>query len=352
MPTDLMDMNLADLMSMKVDRRSPDADAELSWVDPSRFHLAYRYVRFTFDGYRDGTDNVSDDDLIGPPNGVTYPILQDKIVQQAHTFAAAYDITRRASAHLMIPYIRQMTEHHGIAGGPDFGKFTIESDGIGDISLIGSFRALDIDRHSLVANAGLSFPSGSITKKGDTPMPGKRNQLPYTMQLGSGSYDVILSAGYQGSSASLGSTKVAMLGSIGWGAQILGKIRTGKNDRGYRLGHRLLISTWLSAQPFTWLEPFLKLDTQIWGRIRGNDDDFPGPTFPTPVADPDNFGGEKLALTGGVTLRPPKLPEGRFYQALSRQAVTIEYGQPVYESLNGPQPRERWRLSIDWSIGF
>ena len=105
-PTDLTDMNLSDLMSMEVERRSPDA--ELSWVDPSRFHLAYRYVRFTFDGYRDGTDNVSDGDLIGPLNGVTYPILQDKIVQQAHTFELGYDIARWASIYLMLPYVQQI----------------------------------------------------------------------------------------------------------------------------------------------------------------------------------------------------------------------------------------------------
>jgi hypothetical protein len=114
----------------------------------------------------------------------------------------------------------------------------------------------------------------------------------------------------------------------------------------------MLISAWLSARPFAWVEPFLKLDAQIWGRIQGNDPDFPGPIFPTPVADPDNFGGEKLALTGGASFRFPELPEGRFYQFLSKQVLRIEYGQPVYQSLNGPQPKEQWRLWVDWSLAF
>jgi len=357
-PTDLMDMNLSDLMDVEVKQRRGDSDAELSWGDPGRIHLLYSYVRFTFNGYRDGTTDIPDEDLLGPPSldGSSYPILQDKIVQQAHTFEFGYDITRWASVYLMYPYITQTSDHHADTSLPpiddEFADFAITSDGVGDISLIGVFRVLDIDHHSVVLNAGLSFPSGSITKKGDTPLPGTENQLPYTMQLGSGTYDVILSAGYQGSTGTLESRGVSVLGSIGWGAQIFGKIRTGENDRGYRLGDRLLISAWISARPFTWVEPFLTLDTQIWGRIHGNDIDFPGPIYPTPVADPDNFGGEKLALTGGLVLRFPKLPEGRFYEFLSKQALTLTYGEPVYQSLNGPQPKERWRASVDWSVGF
>ncbi len=349
-PTDLMDMGIAELLELKVESREQEMGEEQPWHDPGRFGISYRYVRSTFHGYRAGRNNVSDGDLLGAPDGTTYPILQDKIVQQAHSFDLGYAINRLASVHVVIPYIRQMSEHHAIAGGPDFEDFTIYSDGIGDVTLIGSLRAFEMDRQGVTVSAGLSFPSGSITEKGDTPLPGKKNQLPYTMQLGSGTYDVIMSAGYHGSSAALTSTGLDWLGAVGWGAQVLGKIRTGDNNRGYRLGHSLLISAWLSARPFSWLEPTLKLESQIWGRIHGTDDDFEGPIFPTPVADPHNFGGEKLALTGALTLRPPELPEGRLYDLLKRQAVSVSYGQPVYQSLNGPQPRELWRLSVDWSM--
>lgn len=351
-PTDLIDMNLVDLMELQVERRGPQLDENLSWHDPSRLSLAYRYTRITFKGYRDGTDNIPNAALIGPPNGVTFPVLQDKIVQQAHSFEIAYAFTRRISARLIVPYIRQATDHNSIAGGPTFADFTIRSDGIGDTSLTGSFRAFDSDHHSVVVNVGLSFPTGSIRKKGDTPLPGTRNQLPFTMQLGSGTWDIILSAGYQGRTDSLESTHLALLGSVGWGVQVLGKIRTGENDRNYRLGNRLIVSAWMSARPFQFVEPFLKLNTEIWGTIHGNDESSPGPIFPTPVSDPGHFGGEKLVLTGGVTLRLPDLPEGRFYAQLSKQSVTIEYGQPVYESLNGPQPRERRRLSVNWATSF
>lgn len=55
---------------------------------------------------------------------------------------------------------------------PDFDDFTVVSDGIGYISLIGAVPALDIDRQSLVVNGGLSFPAGSITEKAATPALG------------------------------------------------------------------------------------------------------------------------------------------------------------------------------------
>ncbi len=355
-PTDLMDMNLADLMEMDVEARDSHGDEALPWLDPGRLRLSYRYLRHSFKGFRDGTKNISSDSLLGPPNGTTYAILQDRIVQEAHTFGLAYDITDRVSARLMIPYIRQMSDHHADTSLPpiadEFDDFTIRSDGIGDISLTGSLRVLDVDRQHLILSAGLSFPSGSTTEKGDTPLPGTKNQLPYTMQLGSGTWDIILSMGYHGSATPFESPGLATLGSIGWGAQIYGKIRTDENDRGYRLGHRMMISAWVSAQPLPWIEPFLRLNSEIWGRIRGNDDDFPTAPFPTPVADPANFGGERLGLSGGLNLRMPKLHDGPIYEALKKQEVSIEYGQPVYQSLNGPQPRERWRLSVDWSTSF
>ena len=133
---------------------------------------------------------------------------------------------------------------------------------------------------------------------------------------------------------------------------MLGKIRTGQNAQGYRLGNRFLTSTWLGASPVRWLEPLVNLESQVWGRIDGNDHYFPGPIFPTPVADPNNFGGNKLSFMGRLTLRAPELPDGAFYEFLSRQAFVVEYGRPVYQSLNGPQPEAESRLTISWSIDF
>lgn len=93
-PVDLADMSLVQLMNVDVTGGEPsdgESRAPLGW------HLGYQYVRSVFDGYRDGTGSVSDSSLLGPPNGTTYPILQQEIVQEAHTFKLAYDFARWGS---------------------------------------------------------------------------------------------------------------------------------------------------------------------------------------------------------------------------------------------------------------
>jgi len=304
-------------------------------------------VRSTFEDYRDGTQTLDDAALMGPPNGTTYPILQDRITQVVHSFEGSYDFTRKLSMLLAVPYIYQKTEHHAIAGGPDFAEFDIESHGLGDATLLGSYLAYQSESHAVTISSGVSFPTGSTREKGDTPLPGPENQLPFTMQLGSGTYDVVLGTGYQGNRPVVG-----WQGPLRWGAQVLGKVRTGRNSQGYRLGDRLVTSVWLGASPRLWIEPTVTLESQVWGEIDGTDHYFQGPIFPTPVADPSNFGGKKLNLMGRLTFRAPELPDGAFYDFLRDQSFVVEYGRPVYQSLNGPQPEEESRLTISWSVGF
>lgn len=335
-------MSLVQLMNVDVTGGEPsdgESRAPLGW------HLGYQYVRSVFDGYRDGTGSVSDSSLLGPPNGTTYPILQQEIVQEAHTFKLAYDFARWGSVSLVTPYIRQSTDHKSIV--PGFSNFTIESDGIGDISLMGTVLAFERELHAIRVSAGVSFPAGSIREKGHTPA-GPGSQLPYTMQLGSGTWDVPLNVSYAGASSS----SIPWVGPVNWGTQVLGKVRSGKNSRGYRLGNRLAIQSWLRLRPFAWFEPSIKLDTQFWGRIHGHDRNFPGPIYPTPVADPKNFGGTKLSLAVGATFRVPELGDSVIYRILGAQSLGFEIGRPVYQSLNGPQPEEDWRMTISWSVGL
>ena len=341
-PVDLADMSLVELMDVEVVRGGESGENAPA---ARRWHVGYRYLRSVFDGYRDGTDRISDSSLIGPPNGTTYPILQQKIVQEAHTFEMAYDFARWGTVSFVAPYIRQSTDHTSIV--PAFSNFTIRSDGIGDVSLMGSILVFQRELHAVRVGAGVSFPTGSIREKGHTPA-GPGSQLPYTMQLGSGTWDVPMSVSYAGRTESA----IPWIGPVSWGTQLLGKVRTGQNSRGYRLGDRVVIQGWLRARPVAWFEPSIKLDTQIWGKIRGHDQNFPGPIYPTPVADPSNFGGTKLSVVLGAKFRVPEIGESVVYRIISAQSFGIDVGRPVYQSLNGPQPEEEWRINVAWNVGF
>lgn len=341
-PADLVDLSLSELLDLEVQLRDRREDPVLEFL--SHFSPSYHYVRLTFDGYRNNRKRVSNSALLGPPNGTTYPILQEKIVQEAHSFQLTFHAHERVSFSVMVPWIKQETDHISLV--PGFDEFTISSEGVGDVTLTTSVLLLRKDAHAVMLSTGLSFPSGGIREKGHTPA-GPGSQLPFTMQLGSGTWDIPIGMGYLGSSQPLPG-----VGSLSWGVSALGKVRTGRNSRGYRLGDRLLFSSWLRAEPLPWLHPVLKLEAVLWERIRGTDSSFPGPIFPTPVTDPRNFGGERIDVLVGARLKPPDLGDSLLARILEGQAVEFEFGWPVYQSLNGPQPEEDWRVSVGWTQTF
>ncbi len=78
-------------------------------------------------------------------------------------------------------------DHLNMMGVP----FTTESTGIGDIGAAALISLINRDRHRLILNAGMTFPSGSIDRTDMTPVSGGDNVLlPYPMQLGSGTWDL------------------------------------------------------------------------------------------------------------------------------------------------------------------
>jgi len=350
-PVDLADLTLAELLEIEV-VAVLDHNGSQATRASRRWHFEYRYTGVKFKGYRDGTHRISTRSLLGsPPGPRTFAVLPVKIIQQAHLFHVSYDVFDNTRVGLILPVLTQRTNHISVV--PTYEKFSISSSGIGDVSLLVSQRLWKRNADTLRVNMGLSFPTGSINQKGDTPRDTglAKEQLPFTMQLGSGTYDLIVGLKYGGRTAPL--ALLPWLGPPGWGAQVVGKIRTGKNSRDYRLGNLVLISAWLSATPLRWLEPSLRIRTQIWGRIHGVDTSTelaPG-VFPAPVTNPDLFGGEKISLIGGVKLTAPAgmLP-GTWNDIFGGTSVKIEAGAPVYQSLNGPQPEEDIRVSISLDL--
>ena len=354
-PVDLTDMSLSELLSVKVARHTPDSGYTLV-KEHGRWHFRYQYVRKEFEGYRDGTRRVSNEAVLWRPGEVrtnkNFPVIPTKIIQEAHVAEITFDASDRISLSLMIPYLRQSTDHISIVPGYD--KFAITSSGIGDMSLSASYTLWQAEHHSFRFGGGLSFPSGSVHERGDTPRASGDQRLPYTMQLGSGTYDIIGHMTYVGESSQL--RHLTWLRALTWGGQIWGKVRTGKNDRNYRLGDRLILKTWLRAQPFNWLAPSVKLTLQFWDHIHGADADLtvPGPfPFPAPVTNPNFFGGTKVNLSGGFRLTwPDGFLAGTVGDILAKQSIIFEIGLPIYQSLKGPQPEEDWELGLSWYWRF
>lgn len=338
-PSDLADASLAELLDMELE----------DWQGPGqgpRLRFGYHYVRSAFAGYRSGTTELADDAVLFEPatgelrTAENFPVLPTEIVQEAHVLDASYQLVDALALGVTLPIIRQSTDHVSVIEGYD--AFTIASSGIGDPVVQGVGTLLATAHHALQLNLGISVPLGSIDEVGDTPRAPGDQQLPYTMQVGSGTWDLPLGLTWSGQSAGA----IPLIG----GLQGQGKLRSGRNRRGYRLGDRGMLAAWIGVQPVPWLEPSLKLSGVAWGRIVGEDTEITVPgafAYPAPVTDPARFGGRTLVPSLGLAAT---IPGAR--GAWVHQRLELELGRPAYQDLHGPQPQERWRMSAGLRLGY
>ena len=287
--------------------------------------IGYEFMFMSMDGNRDGTGRLSPDDVLAD-----FPVTPTTMDMQMHMIHVMYAPSNDWTLMVMVPYLRLSMDHVMRSGV----EFTTKSAGIGDVKVEALYTVLgDVqsDRHRLVLHGGLSFPSGSIDKKDDLPT-GPNQQLPYPMQLGSGTYVVLIGVSYLGESESWA-----------WMGQAKGVIRLGENDREYTVGDRLHVEAWLARRLTDALAVNAQLEGQLWGNHEGADPAL-NPNM-VPTADPDRRGGERLDLSFGLQLYSGA---GTF----DGQRLGVQIGFPIYQSLNGPQLETDWILSVAWSWTF
>ncbi len=284
--------------------------------------LSYRYMFMRMDGNRSRGGKQSTSDVLAD-----FPVSPTMMYMEMHMFGVMHAPTDDLTLVLMAPYIRQEMDHRTRTGV----EFTTRTDGFGDFKLGSLFVLHRWARQQLHLNAGVSLPTGSIEEKDDTPAAA-RAKLPYPMQLGSGTFDLLPGLTYLGQSDDWS-----------WGAQVLGTVRLGRNSSGYSLGDRAQLTVWGARKWTRWLSTSLRLDGQAWGNIDGRDKDFNPAMVPT--ADPNRRGGERIDVLVGVNLY------GResWYRG---QRIAIEFGLPIYQALDGPQLETDWLLTGGWQYAW
>ncbi len=192
---------------------------------------------------------------------------------------------------------------------------------------MGLIKAWESNGHRVHLNAGLSLPTGSIDEEDDVLAPtGARPtlRLPYPMQLGSGTFDLMPGVTYKGRS-----------GSFGWGAQYMGTIRLGDNDEGYSLGDVHQATGWAS---YSW-HPAVSASFRLTGRTQDSIDGIdPRIVAPVQTADPAFQGGDRVDLGFGLNF------SGQSGTMRGLRAA-VEFGLPVHQDLNGPQMKADWSLT-------
>jgi nitrous oxide reductase accessory protein NosL len=288
---------------------------------PGDWMLSYRYMFMDMEGNRDGTRRVSESDIFAEG----FMVAPTEMTMEMHMAGAMYAPTDDVTLMAMLPYIRFSMDHVTMMGV----RFTTKSEGIGDARLTGLYVLHRFGRQQVHLNAGVSFPTGSTDERDDTPA-GPDQKLPYPMQLGSGTFDLLP-----------GITYVGQTDNWSWGSQLGGTIRIGRNGEGYSLGDRGALTAWGARKWTRWLSTSLRIDVQGWGNIDGRDNDLNPAMVPT--ADPNRRGGERIDLLFGLNL----YGQGRW---AAGHRLAVEFGIPIHQSLDGPQLETDRIVTAGWQF--
>ncbi|MDQ8208488.1 transporter [Coraliomargarita sp. SDUM461003] len=306
--------------------------------------LSYRYMNMQMDGMRSGTDRVTSGEVFAADGG--YTVTPEWMTMDMHMLGAMYAPTEKLTLMLMANYIETEMEHsivsqmaaNMINGGET--EFTTQSSGLGDLKLSALYRFYLQDNQKAHFGLGLSLPTGSIDEKDTLPAMGGAvsQQMPASMQLGSGTFDLLPSLTY-----------VQQFTNWSWGAQANGTIRLqDENSNDYRLGHKFELLSWAGYNLTDWLGLNGGLSYGYTGKLKGDQKDvnLMGPNGRSvPTAFNENSGGERIDVLLGINLLKPS---GRF----AGHRLSLDLRLPLWQDLNGYQLETDSTLTLGWSKAF
>ena len=352
----------------------PDSHASLGVMGDhahgeSEWMLSYRFMTMGMEGLRDGAESISPDEVHG------FTVIPTHMRMQMHMFGAMFAPHDRITLMAMTSYrdnfmemeASQMkmeesekpTDTHGghghMGGSHDMaashrvqssegdessshnhgrhahsaGAHEMESSGLGDLKLSTLIPLFRTQGAVLLLNAGVSIPTGSIEEEGPNGI------LPYPMQLGSGSFELMP-----------GVTFTTIQGNWSFGGQTRVMLPLNENSRGYRMGPATISTAWMARRLNDWISVSVRALFESWGNIDGNDHALDPKMAPT--MDPRLRGGGRGSLLLGSNLIFPD----RLGGFLAGQRFAVEAQLPVYQHLDGPQLELDWNVVAGWQYAF
>ncbi|MGE0859768.1 MAG: DUF3570 domain-containing protein [Gammaproteobacteria bacterium] len=342
--------------------RAPAGVADAHVLDQAgQWMLGYRY-QFTSQsgGMRHGRSGAGDAAIIAaagcdPPGCNVRPRTMR---MHMHMLDLMVAVTPRLSVMLMPQFMDMNMRLAPLAGstpGIHASHDGHQTGGVGDLQVGARYTLYARGARRLVANLGLSVPTGDATLRLN-PVAGhdhnadlvrRPDYLHYGMQLGSGTWDLLPGLVYTDGAATLS-----------WGARLAAVSRTGqRNDAGYALGERLETSAWVGIDPLPQVTFSLRGLMTLQGKIRGRFDGHAesdlasgfGILVPNAIAGPmdnrDSYGGRFYDLGVGVSAT---LPRGWF----GAGRVACEWLEPVSHAVNGYQLARDGSLTVSFSAMF
>lgn len=307
--------------------------------------LSYRHMFMDMDGMYRGSDEVAP----AAVHGGGYVVSPARMTMDMHMLGMMFAPTDRVTLMAMLPYTDIEMDHLIAAGAaPLIGlngggrTFTTGSEGIGDLKFTALVDLFASGPHHLHAGAGVSLPTGSIGEKDLVPGPGGRlpRQLPASMQLGSGSLDVMPSLTY-----------VYRAPCWSAGIQAGGTWRTETNHHDYRLGDRFDLKSWFAYKITPWLSLGGGLSYHWEDELAGVQSDImrTPPFAPSmravPTAFGENYGGQRIEALAGVNVVIPDGP-------LTDHRLAADVRVPLWRDRNGYALGTDYTVTLGWQYAF
>lgn len=296
--------------------------------------MSYRYMNMTMDELYEGNKALTNGDLDS-----NYAMVPVDMTMEMHMVGAMYATSDDVTWMVMAPYLRNemtMTANPNaqMAGGMSgMGSMSTPmtntgiSEGIGDIKLSAIMPINTDENESAVVNLGFSIPTGSIEEKSAS---GKA--MGYGMQLGSGTYDALLSVTWSQYNA--------------WanlGAQARATIRLEEeNEQGYRLGNQYLASAWIAKGWSTELSTSIRLQAKQINAIAGQ---YEGMMPMSICKDADTFGGTYGSMLVGINYLFTGGP-------VKGTRLAVEYEQNLFADTFGPQMITSEQFTLGWQLAW
>ena len=297
--------------------------------------LTYRLMQMQGEGNFSGTSPVSDQQVY-----TQYLMAPESMKMDMHMLMAMYGFSDRLSVMAMFNYNHaQMTMNmpegvihmHGMNMTAPNSHMNTQVSGLGDTRLYLLYQ-VPKGNYNLLLSGGLSLPTGSIQHKGNAENMYEGQRLPYAMQAGSGTVDVL-----PGVTVSRHAGKYSFL------AQASGVLRFYNNAAGYHLGNEATFNAWAARQLAGVVSASLRAEAGWSQSVQGRD----GSLYAglEPAANPVNYGGTKINTYAGINVYLP----ASFFR---NTRLAVEAGLPLYQHFNGIQTSTRYLLNLGLQTSF
>lgn len=280
----------------------------------------YKNERMYMDGLLDTKNNISPTDIVDIGGDYGYSMSPTDMTMDMHMVMLMYH-TRNYMVMVMAHYMENSMGMLSFDGT----ESTMRSSGVADT--IVTFDAPW--KYDIGYTVGLSIPTGSIDEHGPmqhTALNNTDTKYPYGMQLGSGTWDLILGLDYEKSR-----------GKLAWGVNWDYTLRTGTNDNDYTLGDKSVLDGWTRWNFNNTTTAMANLTLREVGTIDGADPEL-DPTM-SPSADADNYGGRRIDLAVSAK-----------YENAKMSSVEAQFVLPIEQNLFGPQMKTEWIFGL--SVGY